>query len=167
MRRASIVLAMGSVVVPFAWAYFATTALYQNAAANGVYICGLPALATFNLSSFACVITSASAALVGFVAYRRLPRPRPERRLAEVTALALPLVFVGGLMEEPLAADTRRLVIDTLKEGHRAKLENDWQLDFALHVGDLGRFRGFVEMRAMCQARLRPISAIFLQRSAI
>jgi twitching motility protein PilT len=33
-------------------------------------------------------------------------------------------------------------VIDTLKEGQRAKLENDWQLDFALHVGDLGRFRG-------------------------
>ena len=30
----------------------------------------------------------------------------------------------------------------TLKEGQRAKLENDWQLDFALQVDDLGRFRG-------------------------
>ena len=50
---------------------------------------------------------------------------------------------IKPLMEEPLTAeDTRRLVIDTLKEGQRAKLENDWQLDFALHVGDLGRFRG-------------------------
>src|SRR2546430_7797863 len=64
-----------------------------------------------------------------------------------LTAGAQPMMRLDGvikpLMEEPLTAeDTRRLVIDTLKEGQRAKLENDWQLDFALHVGDLGRFRG-------------------------
>jgi twitching motility protein PilT len=64
-----------------------------------------------------------------------------------LTAGAPPMMRVDGeiqpLMEEPLSAeDTRRLVIDTLKEGQRAKLENDWQLDFALQVGDLGRFRG-------------------------
>src|SRR4029453_11328262 len=29
-----------------------------------------------------------------------------------------------------------------LKEAQRAKLENDWQLDFALQIDDLGRFRG-------------------------
>jgi len=40
------------------------------------------------------------------------------------------------------AEDTRRLVIDSLKEGQRAKLENEWQLDFALQVHDLGRYRG-------------------------
>jgi Tfp pilus assembly protein, pilus retraction ATPase PilT len=40
------------------------------------------------------------------------------------------------------AEDTRRLVIDALKEGQRAKLENEWQLDFALQVHDLGRYRG-------------------------
>ena len=64
-----------------------------------------------------------------------------------LTAGAPPMMRVDGvikpLTEEPLSPeDTRRLVIDTLKEGQRAKLENDWQLDFALHVGDLGRFRG-------------------------
>src|SRR5947208_11465806 len=64
-----------------------------------------------------------------------------------LTAGAPPMMRLDGvikpLMEEPLTAeDTRRLVIDTLKEGQRAKLENDWQLDFALHVGDIGRFRG-------------------------
>jgi twitching motility protein PilT len=64
-----------------------------------------------------------------------------------LTAGAPPMMRLDGvikpLMEEPLTAeDTRRLVIDALKEGQRAKLENDWQLDFALHVGDLGRFRG-------------------------
>ena len=64
-----------------------------------------------------------------------------------LTVGAPPMTRVAGviepLTEEPLSAeDTRRLVIDTLKEGQRAKLENEWQLDFALQVDDLGRFRG-------------------------
>src|SRR5438046_7011331 len=64
-----------------------------------------------------------------------------------LTVGAPPMLRVAGgiqpVTEEPLSAeDTRRLVIETLKEGQRAKLENDWQLDFALQVGDLGRFRG-------------------------
>src|SRR5437667_12743139 len=47
------------------------------------------------------------------------------------------------LTEESLSAeDTRSLVIDALKEAQRAKLENEWQLDFALQVHDIGRFRG-------------------------
>src|SRR5881398_1293896 len=64
-----------------------------------------------------------------------------------LTVGAPPMLRVAGviepLTEEPLSAeDTRKLVIDTLKEGQRSKLENDWQLDFALQVGDLGRYRG-------------------------
>jgi twitching motility protein PilT len=64
-----------------------------------------------------------------------------------LTVGAPPMMRVSGvikpLMEEALSAeDTRKLVIDALKEGQRAKLENEWQLDFALQVGDLGRFRG-------------------------
>src|SRR5437016_9797351 len=64
-----------------------------------------------------------------------------------LTVGAPPMLRVAGviqpLTEEPLSAeDTRRLVIDTLKEGQRSKLENEWQLDFALEVGDLGRYRG-------------------------
>jgi twitching motility protein PilT len=58
-----------------------------------------------------------------------------------------PMMRVAGviqpLAEEPLSAeDTRRLVVETLKEAQRSRLENDWQLDFALEVGDLGRYRG-------------------------
>src|SRR5207237_10409970 len=60
---------------------------------------------------------------------------------------APPMLRVAGviqpLTEEPLSAeDTRRLVIESLKEGQRAKLENEWQLDFALQVDGIGRFRG-------------------------
>src|SRR2546428_8997814 len=64
-----------------------------------------------------------------------------------LTVGAPPMLRVAGviqpLTEEPLSAeDTRRLVIDALKEGQRAKLENEWQLDFALQVEGVGRFRG-------------------------
>src|SRR5262249_55301894 len=64
-----------------------------------------------------------------------------------LTAGAPPMIRVAGdvqpLAQEMLSAeDTRRLVVDALKEGQRAKLENEWQLDFALQVGDRGRFRG-------------------------
>jgi twitching motility protein PilT len=64
-----------------------------------------------------------------------------------LTAGAPPMTRVAGviqpLTEEPLSAeDTRRLVIDALKEGQRAKLENEWQIDFALQIDNVGRFRG-------------------------
>ena len=49
---------------------------------------------------------------------------------------------IQPLTEEPLSAeDTRRLVIDALKEGQRAKLENEWQINFALQIDNVGRFR--------------------------
>src|SRR5213595_368751 len=64
-----------------------------------------------------------------------------------LTVGAAPMIRVAGaikpLTEEPLSAeDTRRLVVESLKEGQRAKLENEWQLDFALQVDGVGRFRG-------------------------
>ncbi len=72
-----------------------------------------------------------------------------EQRASDLhlTAGAPPMMRLNGvitpLTEEPLSAeDTRRLVVETLKEGQRAKLENEWQLDFALQVEDLGRYRG-------------------------
>jgi twitching motility protein PilT len=38
--------------------------------------------------------------------------------------------------------DTRELILGVLKESQRAKLENEWDLDFAINVDNLGRFRG-------------------------
>ena len=64
-----------------------------------------------------------------------------------LTVGAPPMLRLAGVIEplsdEPLSAEeTRRLVIDALKEAQRTRLEHDWQLDFALQVGKLGRFRG-------------------------
>src|ERR1041385_7159965 len=66
-----------------------------------------------------------------------------------LTAGAPPMIRVAGVMK-PISEDseilspedTRRLVIESLKEGQRTKLDNEWQLDFALQGGDLGRYRG-------------------------
>lgn len=38
--------------------------------------------------------------------------------------------------------DTRELILAVLKESQRARLEHEWELDFAVQVENLGRFRG-------------------------
>jgi twitching motility protein PilT len=38
--------------------------------------------------------------------------------------------------------DTRELILAVLKESQRSKLEHEWELDFAISVDNLGRFRG-------------------------
>src|SRR5262245_30596596 len=99
MRRASFVLAIASVVGPFTWAYF-VTACYRNSSKYGVYIgggsCRLAALANVILALLVCVMISAIAVVAGFIAYRRLRRPRPWVRLIELVALASPPLMVGG-----------------------------------------------------------------------
>src|SRR6266487_3590308 len=96
MRRTSILLAVASVIVPFAWGYFVTMALYREAASKHIYVCGLPALANFILASLACVIMSAVVFVIGLISYRRLPSPRPRHRLIELGVLTLPFLVVGG-----------------------------------------------------------------------
>ena len=48
-----------------------------------------------------------------------------------------------SVTEEVLDAnDVRELVLGALKDTQRAKLEQEWELDFAIEVENLGRFRG-------------------------
>lgn len=60
---------------------------------------------------------------------------------------AAPMVRLNGILQ-PLtenilnAAECRDLILGALKETQRAKLEQDWELDFAIEVQGLGRFRG-------------------------
>lgn len=95
MRRSSIIIAVTAVIVPFAWAYLYTTAVYERGKMEGVYICGLPALAAVILACLASSIMSAAAVILGTVAYRRLPAPRPLRRRIEVASLSLPVAIFG------------------------------------------------------------------------
>ena len=45
---------------------------------------------------------------------------------------------------------TRRLILDTLTETQRAQLEENWELDYALQLEDVGRFRGNVHLARGC-----------------
>ncbi len=45
---------------------------------------------------------------------------------------------------------TRRLILDTLSEAQRAALEENWELDYALQVEEVGRFRGNVHIARGC-----------------
>jgi twitching motility protein PilT len=64
-----------------------------------------------------------------------------------LSAGAPPIGRIHGVMQ-PLTDevldgnDTRELVLAVLKESQRAKLEHEWELDFAISVDNLGRFRG-------------------------
>ncbi len=62
--------------------------------------------------------------------------------------------------QELLDPDTvRDLILDTLTEAQRATLEEDWELDYALQVEGVGRFRGNVHMaRGHAEAAFRFIS---------
>ncbi|MFN9956173.1 MAG: type IV pili twitching motility protein PilT, partial [bacterium] len=58
-----------------------------------------------------------------------------------------PMGRINGILEpiteEELAVtDLRKLILAVLKENQRAKLEQEWELDFAIQVENLGRFRG-------------------------
>jgi twitching motility protein PilT len=59
-----------------------------------------------------------------------------------------------------LEPDTvRDLILDTLTEAQRAKLDEEWELDYALQVEGVGRFRGNVHIaRGHAEAAFRFIS---------
>jgi len=60
---------------------------------------------------------------------------------------APPMMRLNGIMQ-PLVQDVldvedcRELVLGAIKESQRARLEQDWELDFAIDVQNVGRFRG-------------------------
>jgi twitching motility protein PilT len=64
-----------------------------------------------------------------------------------LTAEAAPLIRLNGelipLMENPLGSELcREMIFGILTEAQRARLEQEWELDFALQVDGVGRFRG-------------------------
>lgn len=64
-----------------------------------------------------------------------------------VSAGAPPMGRINGTLQ-PMTdevldvTDLRELIFGVLKENQRAKLEQEWELDFAIQVENLGRFRG-------------------------
>ena len=72
-----------------------------------------------------------------------------------LSAWAPPAARVGGhlvpLEEFNLDPETvRRLILDTLSEAQRSALEQNWELDYALQLEGVGRFRGNVHIARGC-----------------
>lgn len=67
---------------------------------------------------------------------------------------------LATLSDEALDPETiRNLILDTLTESQRATLEQEWELDYALQVQDIGRFRGNVHIaRGNAEAAFRFIT---------
>jgi twitching motility protein PilT len=64
-----------------------------------------------------------------------------------LSAGAPPMMRLNGIMQPLIddvldADDCRDLMLGAIKESQRAKLEQDWELDFAFDVENIGRFRG-------------------------
>ena len=80
-----------------------------------------------------------------------------------LSAWAPPAARVGGNLV-PLddflldPETTRRLILDTLSEAQRTTLEQNWELDYALQIEGVGRFRGNVHIaRGSHEAAFRHI----------
>ncbi|MDD5199535.1 MAG: PilT/PilU family type 4a pilus ATPase [Terrimicrobiaceae bacterium] len=90
-----------------------------------------------------------------------------------VVAGMQPLIRLNGniaaMQGEPLPAEeARRIVLDVLTESQRARLEEEWELDFALQVDPLGRFRGNAHYsRGALEAAFRHIPETIPELSAL
>lgn len=58
---------------------------------------------------------------------------------------------ITPLYQKPIGADdTRRLILDILTNAQRSRLEETWELDFALNIEKVGRFRGNAHFSKGC-----------------
>lgn len=72
-----------------------------------------------------------------------------------LSARAAPMARIHGSLQPlesfPLDADAcRNLILSVLNEDQRARLEEHWELDFALQVESIGRFRGNAHYERGC-----------------
>jgi hypothetical protein len=78
------------------WAFREQAALRAQAEAAGTYLCGLPMLAIIGIACLSMAALSGGAVVLGWVSFRRLPKPRPRVRAAELVVLAIPMVVGLG-----------------------------------------------------------------------
>jgi len=73
MRQVSWFLGTAALVVPPLWARHEMTVVYEQARAEGIDVCGLPALAIMMAACMGCVVLSGAAVVLGVVARPALP----------------------------------------------------------------------------------------------
>jgi len=96
LRFSSLAVVTLSLVLPGAFVAYASWSFEQWAAAQKGGVCGMPLLAAWGVGALAAAFLSVAAVGLGAVAFLRLPRPRPFRRVIELGLLAIPLLVAGG-----------------------------------------------------------------------
>ena len=95
LRILSWLLLLTALAGPSVWAYFEMANFAESRPGPG---CGLPVLGILAVAVLASGLLSITAAIVGWLAWRRVPRPRPIRRTIEILVLASPAVVCVALM---------------------------------------------------------------------
>ena len=90
LRRISWVLFSAAVLIPTAYAWFQLTELYKMQPA---LTCGLPFLAIISVSFLAAILLSTIATGFAWIAFYRLPKPRPTKRKLELVLVTLPAML--------------------------------------------------------------------------
>jgi hypothetical protein len=96
LRRASLALAVAAFVGPPSFGWWLMQRDTQAMTARG-FICGNPLIGDALVAVLLAGVLSMAALLVGAIAFRRLPVPRPRRRVFELLAVSLPLLLAAGL----------------------------------------------------------------------
>jgi hypothetical protein len=91
-RSSSVIVGALAVVLPTAFFAYQERAFAEWAANQKGGVCGMPVLAALGLAVLCAMLLSFIAVVLGAVAFRRLPSPRPLSRVAELSALSVPLV---------------------------------------------------------------------------
>lgn len=92
-RTLSLLLtAIAYIAVPL-WGYLWGEADARAQQQAHGFVCGLPTLGIYLAALFLSGVISLAALVLGVLAYRKLARPRPAARAAELVVVALPAVL--------------------------------------------------------------------------
>jgi len=96
-RKLSLLLATIAIIVVPLLAYVQGVRETRAQLEVRGWACGMPILGLYLLALLISGCLSLVALVLGVLAYRRLPPPRPKRRLLELAIVALPLLLAIGI----------------------------------------------------------------------
>lgn len=101
-RTLSLFLAAVAIVAVPGWAFVEAARMTGAMRAGRGLVCGVPLLGVYLLALIGSALLSASSLILGVLAYRELPQPRPFARKVELLVIGAPFAAVATFL---IAAD--------------------------------------------------------------
>jgi hypothetical protein len=92
-RKLSLLLTVIAFIAVPLWAYLRGEAQARMQLQAHGFVCGLPILGLYIAACLLSGLISAVALVLGTLTYRKLARPRPVARVAELVIVGLPLLL--------------------------------------------------------------------------